>query len=215
MDMTGAGAGAWAAAGTDDEGRRPDRRRERGERTRANILRAATDLVDAGTLRPTAWQVASQAGVSTRLVFHYFGRMDELIGLAAELHAARHGSLVATIPPNGPLAARISALCRQRRELFETLGPLLRAASAREAATPRWTEALSRQRALLREQLEVALAPEFSRQHRDTGLLLDVVEYTTSWQYWWGLRSEGGYSATAAERAMVSVVTELLACALR
>jgi TetR/AcrR family transcriptional regulator, regulator of autoinduction and epiphytic fitness len=215
--MTGApaGAGARRVGNTDDEGRQPDRRRERGERTRTNILQAATDLVDAGNLRPTAWQVARRAGVSTRLVFHYFGRLEELIGLAAEIQAARHGSLIAAVPPHGPVAARVAALCRQRRDLYEALGPAMRAAVAREVATPGWTETLSRHRVMLREQLEVTLAPEIGGQRGDSCLLLDVLEYTTSWRYWRGLRSDGGYSAPAAERAMVSVVTELLACAVR
>jgi AcrR family transcriptional regulator len=204
------GATAWSGAG-DGDGRGPsDRRRQRGERTRTNIVHAAIDLIEAGNPRPTARQVARQAGVSPRLVFHHFRRLEVVVGLAAELHAARHRSFVALVPPHGPLSARVGAVCRQRRKLFEATGAVLRVAHARELDAPGLHEVLSRQRALLRRQLEVTLGPELGEQDDDPEHLVERLEYATGWQHWSSLRFEGGLSASAAERAMASAVTDLL-----
>jgi AcrR family transcriptional regulator len=205
-----AGATTWSGADADDDGRPADRRRERGLRTRRNIVYAAIDLIEAGNPRPTTRQVARQAGVSTRLVFHHFRRLEVVIGLAAELQAGRHGSFVAIIPPHGPLSARIGAICGQRRKLFEATGPVLRVAHARELDTPGLAEVLGRQRALLRRQLEVTLGPEIGSHAGEPELLTDMLEYTTGWQYWSVLRFEAGLSPSAAERAMASAVGELL-----
>ncbi len=205
-----AGATAWSGADAGDDGRPSDRRRERGLRTRRNIVHAAIDLIEAGNPRPTSRQVARQAGVSTRLVFHHFKRLEVVIGLAAELQAGRHRSFVAIIPPHGPLPARIGAICRQRRKLFEATGPVMRVVHAMQLDTPGLTEVLDRQRALLRRQLEVTLGPEIASHAGEPDLLIDMLDYTTGWQSWCGLRFEAGLSPSAAEHAMGSAVGELL-----
>jgi TetR/AcrR family transcriptional regulator of autoinduction and epiphytic fitness len=205
-------AGATTRSGADaGDGRRPsDRRRERGERTRLRIVHAVIDLIEGGNLRPTSRQVARQAGVSPRLIFHHFRRIEVVIGLAAELQAARHSSFVTLVPPHGPLSARVGTICRQRRKLFETTGVVLRVAHARELNTPGLHEVLGRQRSVLRRQLEVTLGPEIESQGDGSGHLLELLEYATGWQQWSALRFEGGLSASAAERAMASAVTDLL-----
>jgi AcrR family transcriptional regulator len=205
-----AGSTTRSGAGAGDGGRPSDRRRERGLRTRGNIVHATIDLIEAGNPRPTTRQVARQAGVSTRLVFHHFRRLEVVIRLAAELQAARHRSFVAVIPPHGPLPARVGAICRQRRKLFEATGPVLRVAHARELDTPGLTEVLGRQRALLRRQLEMTLGPEIGSHDGEPEVLIDMLEYTTGWQYWCSLRFEADLSASAAERAVASAVNELL-----
>ncbi|MGH9079412.1 MAG: TetR/AcrR family transcriptional regulator [Acidimicrobiales bacterium] len=179
-------------------------------RTQRNIVRAAIDLIEAGNPRPTSRQVARQAGVSKRLIFHHFHRLEVVIRLAAELQAARHRSFITIIPAHGPLAARIGAICQQRRKLFEATGPVLRVAQARAFDTPGLTEVLGRQRAVLRRQLEVTLGPEIRAHEGESELLVDILEYTTGWQYWLALRFETGLPASAAERAMASAVNELL-----
>ena len=205
-----AGATPWSGADAGDEGRPSDRRRERGERTRTNIVHAAIDLIEAGNPRPTARQVAHRAGVSPRLVFHHFRRLEVVISLAAELQGARHRSFVAHIPPHGPLSARLGMICRQRRKLFEATGAVLRVAHARELDTPGLHEVLGRQRALLRRQLEVTLGPEIGARDATSEHLLERLEYCTGWQHWSALRFDAGLSASAAERAMASAVAELL-----
>ncbi len=158
-----AGDTIWPGAGAGDDPRLPDppsdRRRARGQRTRTSIVDATIDLIEAGNPRPTSRQVAGRAGVSVRLVFHHFKRLEEVIRLAAELQTSRHRSFVAAIPPHGPLSARIGAICRQRRQLFEAIGPVLQAAHARSFDTPGLSEALSHQRSLLRRPARSGLRP--------------------------------------------------------
>lgn len=204
-----AGATTWSARAGDD-GRPTDRRRERGERTRTGILDAAIDLIDGGNPRPTVRQVARRAGVSERLVYHHFGRLEVVIGLAAERQAERHRALVAPVPPRGPLPARIATICRRRRQLFEATGAVLQVAEARQLDTPRVREVLHRQRLRLRHQLEVVFGPEVHDRDDDAEHILELLEYTTGWRHWSALRHEVGLSATAAERSMVSAVADLL-----
>ncbi len=208
-----AGDTAEPGAGVGDDGRLPvppsDRRRARGLRTRKGIVDAAIDLIEAGNPRPTTRQVAVRAGVSARLVFHHFGRLGVVIRLAAERQAARHGAFVGFVPPHGPLPARIGAVCRQRRNLFEAIGPVLRMAHARAWDTPGLSEVLAGHRSLLRRQLEVTFGPEL--EARDgAAVLLDLLDHATGWPYWCALRFDAGHPASVAERAMVVAVTELL-----
>ncbi len=209
-----AGETAWSGAGADDESRLPgppsDRRRARGQRTRKNIVDATIDLIQAGNLRPTTRQVAVQAGVSVRLVFHHFRRLEVVILLAAELQASRHRAFVAIIPPHGPLPARIAAVCRQRRKLFEATGPVMEVAHARAWDTPGLSEVLARHRSLLRHQLEVAFGPELDSRGGASAYLLDLLEQATGWHYWRALRFDAGHPVSGAEQAMGVAVTELL-----
>lgn len=205
-----AGATTWPGAHAGDGGGPSDRRRQRGERTRTRIVHAAIDLIEAGNPRPTVLQVARQAGVSPRLVHHHFRRLAVVIGLAAELQAARHRCFVAPLPPHGPVSVRIETTCRQRRQLFEATGAVLRVAHTRELDTPGLREVLGRQRSELRHQLERTFAPELGERDEIEDHLLERLEFATGWQHWSALRFDVRLSASAAERTMVSAVTELL-----
>lgn len=57
---------------------RPDGRRERAERTRAQILEACRSLMRGGDLRPSANAIARTLGVSQRTVFKHFNICSEL-----------------------------------------------------------------------------------------------------------------------------------------
>ena len=48
----------------------------RGARTRERIVDAVFELVSEGTVRPTAEEVASRAGVGIRTVFRHFDDME-------------------------------------------------------------------------------------------------------------------------------------------
>lgn len=55
-----------------------DGRTLRSERSQQKIVDAIVELIEAGTLVPTAEQVARQAGVGIRTVFRHFNEMNEL-----------------------------------------------------------------------------------------------------------------------------------------
>jgi TetR/AcrR family transcriptional regulator of autoinduction and epiphytic fitness len=193
-----------------DQQRIPDRRAARGSRTRTFILDATIDLIDAGNPAPRAHQVAAQAGVSDRLVFHHFTDLDQLFAQAVERQASQYRALTTAMPAHGPAEARIRIIARQRRRLFEALGPVLRASYARLPATSALTEVLVHQRRLLRNQLEVTLRPEISARGAQAPEALETLHVITGWQSWSALRFESGHSAVEAERITVFTVDRVL-----
>jgi TetR/AcrR family transcriptional regulator, regulator of autoinduction and epiphytic fitness len=184
-----------------------DGRVAKGARTRAAMVEATIALIESGNPRPTGQQVAAEAGVSVRLLFHHFEGVQTLFLDAAELQSARTRSLIGIIPPHGPVGLRVAAICHQRRQLFETIAPVLRATLAR---TGNRTDPLADRRALLRHQLAVGLRPEILARGRSAPVLLESLDVAAGWQSWTSLRVEAGLSATEAERVMAYTVAGLL-----
>lgn len=216
--MRGRGAGSGGRVAP-SEGARPapesqvppaDRRRLRGSRTRAVILEALVALLEAGNPQPSSREIAEHAGVARRSVFHHFGDVDELYLAAVELQAARRRALIAPVAPVGDLDDRIRGICRQRRDLFEPLGPVLRAASARFEDSAAFDAHLVDLRLLLRDQLEATFAPELGARRTGAGVLLDTVEMATGWAHWQALRFEAHHPADTAEALMAYAVVRLL-----
>jgi AcrR family transcriptional regulator len=179
----------------------------RGVRTRNAIVEAAIELIESGNPRPTSREVANQAGVSVRLLFHHFEDVHVLYRSAVEMQSSRNRSLIGIIPPHGPLDRRIRAICHQRRQLFEAITPVLRASGSGDANLP---GALSDLRTLLRHQLTVSLRPEILARGGDAPLLLESLDLAAGWQNWTALRFGAGRSASQAEQVMVYTVTILL-----
>jgi AcrR family transcriptional regulator len=205
-----------AISGGDAEGgyRPPDpavdRRAARGSRTRTFLLDATIELIDGGNPSPRARQVAAHAGVSDRLVFHHFTDLDQLFTQAVERRASQFSALTSVIPAHGPAEVRIRVIARQRRRLFEALGPVLRAAYARLPATAALTKVLVHQRGLLRHQLEVVLRPEIAARAAQAPEALETLHVITGWHCWSSLRFESGHSPDRAEQITVFTLDRVL-----
>jgi AcrR family transcriptional regulator len=200
------GSGANGGDGTRDAGSL-DGRVARGIRTRHSIVEATIELIESGNPRPTSKEVAHQAGVSVRLVFHHFEGVHVLFRSAAELQSSRSRWLIGAIPPHGPLDGRIRAICHQRRQLFEAITPVLRASQPK---APNLPDALAGLSALLHQQLSVSFRPEILLRGGDAPLLLESLDLAAGWQGWMALRFDAGRSATQAEQLMVYTFTILL-----
>ena len=187
-----------------------DGRMVRGSRTRTGMLDAVIELIGAGNPAPTAQDVADQAGVALRTVYHHFHHVDDLFTGAADRQVTHHRSLITAVPPRGPLEFRIGVLARQRRQLFEAVGPVLQASYARVPPGAALRAVLEGQRGALRQQLDRALAPELAAQGSKGPVLLDTLNATTGWQCWSLQRFELGNTAAQTERIMVFTVTRLL-----
>ena len=211
-------AGVWVVPGGNDDGpfrsgaRDPgiDRRVARGIRTRSLLMDAVIELIDGGSPTPTAREVAERAGVAVRTLYHHFGQLDLLFTGAADRQVSHYCSLVTTLPPHGPLEVRITVLARQRRLLFEAIGPVLQASSARMPATAALTDVLDRQRTLLRRQLARTLEPEIASRQPGSPMLLDTLTAVAGWQHWATLRGDSGHSAAQAEQAVVFTLMRVL-----
>ena len=154
--------------------------------------------------------MAAHAGVSDRPVFHHFDTLDHLFTLAVERKASQFSALTTVIPARGPVEVRIRVIARQRRRLFEAIGPVLRASYARLPATAALTKVLAHQRRLLRHQLAVTLRPEIAARGTEAPEALETLHVVTGWQCWSALRFESGHSATQAERITIFTVDRVL-----
>ena len=174
------------------------------------VVEAFTDLAASGILRPTARQIAHRAGVSVRLLFHHFQGIDGVASTALLAALATHEGVLVAVPCRGDRIVRVASLCRQRRDYFEALLPLHRAAAARQSSdpslNPALTSALSADRLVLRQQLVATFRTELG--HSSNSGLLDVIDHATGWQNWLSLRHD--YSAPAAERIMAATALHLL-----
>jgi AcrR family transcriptional regulator len=191
-------------------GGRSDRRLARGSATRDVILGATVELLTEDNPRPTSYLVAQRAGVSRRTVFYYFAGVDGLVLRAVESQLARQRSFIIPLPPRGPIDIRINAVCKQRRELFERLGPIYGAARTlgdRRAHVPSRPLHL----ADLRQQLALTFAPEIDQCGRDGPMVLQWLDAVTGWEHWHILRTREGLTPRAAERSTASLVRRVLA----
>jgi AcrR family transcriptional regulator len=196
-------------AGASTNGGRADRRLARGSATRDAILGAAVELLQEEIPRPTSYLVARRAGVSRRLVFYHFARVDGLVLRAVESQLARQPSLIMALPAGWPIEVRIGSVCRQRRDLFELLGPMYGAAvrlGDRRSSPP----SLPLHLADLRRQLAVTFAPEIDRCGDDGPMLLQCLDAVTSWEHWHILRTREGLTPPAAENSTAWLVRQVL-----
>ena len=187
-----------------------DSRVARGGVTRLALLEAVVTLVVDGGTHPSAAEVARQAGVSSRTVHYHFAGIHGLLVAAAAHQAARHRHLLTDVPPVGPAATRITALCRQRRAYYEALTPVLLAALARSPGGPGLDVLLDEDRAAQRGQLARTLAPELGARNPALPDLLDALVFATGWDAWRYLRLTTARSAAGAERVMALTAYRLV-----
>ncbi len=183
-----------------------DGRVRRGARNRERIVEALLELLRAGSLRPTAEQVADRAGVGTRTVFRHFDDMDSLYAEMDQAVKKRAGTLTEPLEPGRSLADRIDWVIDRRAAVYEYIAPFKRA-----AALQLWRSDFLRARhddmnCGLRSQLLSAI-PEFeqlSPAHRD------AAELATSFESWNRLRTDQGLEGDAAAAALKTLLRALL-----
>jgi AcrR family transcriptional regulator len=186
-----------------------DGRRARGHRTRLNVAEALMELLRAGDPDPTAKVVASQAGVSLRLVFHHFTDMDDLYHYVAALQLRFEWSTLARVSPDLDLSARVDRTAAERAVLFERIGPVRRAIS-RRTSSPGVKRAMAAADALLLEHLKETFTPELDAlSEAERAERLEAVDTVASWEAWDRMRRTSGLQVQAAQRVMARL---LLAC---
>ncbi len=186
-----------------------DRRIARRYHTRLDLIEATIDLFLAGNPHPTSRQVAEQAEVSPRTLFNHY-HIDRLYGDAAATQVLRSLTSIAPVPPQGPVAVRIGATCRQRRQLFEQIATVLHAVQSRPAATPVLDKALDELGTLLTHQMDFTFSREISRRSDGSSLVV-LLDVPTGWESWISLRFRRRLTAPEAERQLAAFMTEVLA----
>jgi AcrR family transcriptional regulator len=187
-----------------------DGRRARGERTRLRVVEALLDLVEEGTLRPTAQEVAARAGVALRTVYHHLEDAEALRRLALDLQMRRHAECLQPIDPGRDLAERIVTIANQCRRLFEALSPIRRATMFDERSSPEMAEGIASCTLTRRDHVIATFAPELRRAGADGRTITDAIDLITSWPMWEYLHATLGRSPAAATRVMVASLEALL-----
>jgi AcrR family transcriptional regulator len=187
-----------------------DGRLLRGERTRHRIAEALIELVEEGDPKPTAKLIAAKADVSLRLVFHHFDDVDAIFREGSLIQIARHWQKVVTISPTGGVQSRIEDTVRQRRQLFEAISPVRRAAVARAVEDTVIAELLVTSYRRLRRELASTFEPELTAAGDDAAILLEALGSASSWDAWNMLRVIGGKSAAATAGIVRHTLTALL-----
>lgn len=191
------------------EAEEPDRdgRRRRSQDSRARIVRAMLELVQAGDVTPCAEDVAAQADVGLRTVFRQFKDMDSLY---REMVGAVEGELAQTV--EAPLQGagwreRLMEIATRRTEVYERIAPFKRAAEAHRHRSTFLQASQARTVALGRARLEALLPPELARD-RDR---LEAIDLLLSFEAWSRLRREQGLSARRASEVIHAGLIRLLA----
>jgi len=106
-------------AKTNKTGRRSQA--ERTTETRARIVQAVHDCIsEQGFARTTAAEIAKRAGVTWGAAQHHFGSKEGILLAVLEDSFARFAALLADVPDDAPLAARVEQFVERAWEHFSS-----------------------------------------------------------------------------------------------
>ncbi|HLT70508.1 MAG TPA: TetR/AcrR family transcriptional regulator [Acidimicrobiales bacterium] len=199
-------------------GARRDGRVSRAARTREAVVDALLALNDRGVLRPTARDIAAEAGVSLRSLYVHFDDLESLFVAAGQRHTER---LLTQLPPlvtEGPFGERLDRFLDRRVRLHELAGGVRRAAQLQEPFSPAIQEAMANGRKALRAEVAACFAPELAAAaDRGTGdgrdgrrRLLDALDIVTGAAAWDTLRIHRKRDEDEARRQVRDMVVALV-----
>jgi TetR/AcrR family transcriptional regulator of autoinduction and epiphytic fitness len=188
-----------------------DGRAARAARTRETVVEALLALIDEGSPRPTAREIADRAGVSLRSVYVHFDDLEDLFTAAAGVQYQRMAALITRLPADGPLADRIDAFVAQRCRLMEASGPVRHAALLQEPFSPTLAKVMHLVRKAAREEVERVFAPELDRlSGPDREHLVAAVDVASNGSAWETLRDHHRLTFERSARVVTDMLTKLL-----
>jgi AcrR family transcriptional regulator len=189
----------------------PDGRRRRSQDSRARIVAAMLELVQAGDPAPGAEQVAAKAGVGLRSVFRHFKDMDSLYReMSVAIEAEVAGVIDRPLTAGEPIA-RLNELIGRRAEVFETISTYKRAADLQRHRSAFLEAGHARLTQRAREALRRALPPASSKDAE----LVETLDLLLSWEAWSRLRREQGLSPARARAVLQDAVRRLISAETR
>ncbi len=188
-----------------------DSRAARKAATRSAIADALLDLLAGGRLRPTAREIASQAGISLRSVYVHFDDLEDLFCVAARRQFDRVGPLLAPVADTGPLRARAESVVHRRAQLFAQFGAIRHATELQAPFSPTLQRLVDNAHARSRQELEQVFGTELAAldpaTRARTVATIDTLSTGSSWDL---MRERHGLSAEEAERTMVDAIVACL-----
>jgi AcrR family transcriptional regulator len=184
-------------------GKKPDGRLLRTERSRQQIIDALQELVNEGTLQPTAQTVAERAGVGIRTVFRHFADMETLFAtMDVQLREGYEGLFLGG-DRAGTLAERIRHAIERRAMAYEKLSSLMLSTRAQMWRSPVLQKNYARNQRGLRRDLGDWL-PEIEDL---PAVRQEAVDVATSFETWNRLRSQQGLSVKASADVVYDMLT--------
>lgn len=181
---------------------RPDKqsdgRRVRGADNKRKIVGALLKLVEAGNARPSAEEVASEAGVGLRTVFRHFADMDSLHAAVSERMAAEIKPIVERPYTAADWQGKLDELVDRRVEMFERLLPFKVAGDVHRYGSPYLT---AEHKALVREQGEALRRVLPAKLAADKGRFA-ALDLVLSFDAWKRLRQDQGLGVREARAAL-------------
>jgi TetR/AcrR family transcriptional regulator, regulator of autoinduction and epiphytic fitness len=187
-----------------------DGRASRAARTRIAVVDALLALNKKGNLRPTAREIAAEAGVSLRSIYVHFDDVESLLVAAAVRHGEHLLSLARPVPTDGPTDRRVAALVANRRTLYEAGSGVRRAALVQEPFSPALQRALEAGRKAGRAEIDSVFAPEIAAAGADGDRLRQALSLTAASTSWDVMRRYQQMSADEAEGQLRTMLLALL-----
>lgn len=185
-----------------------DRRIERANRTRDNIVDALLELIDDGNFRPTAREIAARANVSLRSLYVHFDDVEALFHAAAIRHKIRLDEFRTELVTSGPFEERLAAFMTRRITFYEAGEKVRQAALLQEPFSPALHSILEEARQAGRAELDKVFGPELSgRKGASRRAPLDVITNPSTWT---ALRNQHGLDVDAARAVVCDMVRALL-----
>jgi TetR/AcrR family transcriptional regulator of autoinduction and epiphytic fitness len=163
-----------------------DGRVSRSARTRAAVVDALLALINSGNLRPTAREVADEAGVSLRSVYVHFDDVESLFVAAAARYFEGLQGLHIPCDPTAGLDERIATLVESRLRIYSAGHQVRRAAMLQEPFSPALARARDFGRRSGRAEIDTVFAPELGARAPDQGTrlraALEVALSANTWE---------------------------------
>jgi len=188
-----------------------DGRTARSVRTREAVVEALLDLLSEGNPRPTAREIAEQAGVSVRSVYVHFDDLEDLFLAATGRLLERIEPLAAPVPSDGPLGERVTAFTARQAKVLDATAPVRLAASLQAPFSPVIARVHTEVYLASLVELERVFGTELDRlRDPDRRRLLLSLEVITSGTAWNTLRTDAHLSFAEGEALMRDHLTQLL-----
>jgi AcrR family transcriptional regulator len=188
------------------EEREIDGRRLRSADSRARIVAAMLELIQAGDPSPGAEQVAFRADVGLRTVFRHFKDMDSLYREMSEVIETEVRTIAAQPFQSPDWRGKLTELVDRRSRVFERIGPFKRAVDVhrhRSAALAKDSTKLSLElRAILKREMPALVASDL--------LLFENLDLLLSFEAWSRLRREQGLSVEDARAVLDAAIHKLV-----
>ncbi len=183
------------------------------------ILETLLDLVEEGTVEPTAAQIAERADIAERSIRQHFPTRQQLFTAAVEVYTQRVAPSNARVDPGLTLSVRIARFAEARGKELERCAPMRRASASLASVPQQVRERSSLGRAVdgawqrRRAELGHTFAAELAVSD-DPKRLLDVLDLLSHGSAWDTLRGPLGLSPkVATERLRWSLAAALGASA--